>query len=114
MDVERLVVRVGHAEAHAPAVLERAGADLRRDDVRAGGRVDLRREAIEAELEPLSAESRDAEAWLASAEAYEEPNRERLQATLKRRGEISERIAKLEEDWLWNQAQLERALGEAS
>ena len=66
--------------------------------------------AIEAELGPLTTESRQAEAWLASQEAYEEGNRERLQETLKRRGELAERIAKLEEDWLWNQAEMEKAL----
>ena len=67
--------------------------------------------AIEAELGPLAAESREAETWLASQEAYEEGNRERLQETLKRRGELAERIARLEEDWLWNQAEMEKALG---
>ena len=45
--------------------------------------------AIEAELEPLAAESREAEAWLASPEAYEDASRERLQATLRRRGAAS-------------------------
>ena len=60
--------------------------------------------AIEAELEPLAARRREAEAWLATAEAYEEANRERLQETLKRRGELASRIARLEEDWLWTQA----------
>jgi ATP-binding cassette subfamily F protein 3 len=70
--------------------------------------------AIEKELEPLTAESRETEAWLSSGEAYEEANRERLQSVLRRRGEIAERIAVLEEDWLWNQAAMERALGEAS
>jgi ATP-binding cassette subfamily F protein 3 len=70
--------------------------------------------SIEAQLEPLSAESRETEAWLALPEAYEESNRDRLQATLRRRGELAERIATLEEDWLWNQAAMERAVGEVS
>ncbi|HYC35865.1 MAG TPA: ATP-binding cassette domain-containing protein [Usitatibacter sp.] len=67
--------------------------------------------AIEAELEPLQAEARATEAWLATAEAYEEPNRERMQAALRRRGELAERIAALEDDWLWMQAEMEKVLG---
>jgi ATP-binding cassette, subfamily F, member 3 len=66
--------------------------------------------AIEAELAVLAEESRAAEAWLASPEAYEEGNREKLQEALRRRGELTTRIAKLEEDWLWNHAQMETAL----
>jgi ATP-binding cassette subfamily F protein 3 len=64
--------------------------------------------AIEREMEPLSREAADAEAWLSGAEAYEEGNRERLQETLKRRAELAQRIAALEEDWFWVQAELEK------
>ena len=70
--------------------------------------------AIEAELEPLSREAVEAEAWLASEEAYVEANRERLQETLRRRGEVAARIAHLEDDWLWAQAELEKVLGGAN
>jgi ATP-binding cassette subfamily F protein 3 len=70
--------------------------------------------AIEAELEPLSREASQAEAWLASEEAYAEANRERLQETLRRRGELAERISRLEEDWLWAQAELEKELDRAA
>jgi ATP-binding cassette, subfamily F, member 3 len=66
--------------------------------------------AIESELEPLGREAAEVEAWLASTPAYEEANRERLQAALKRRGEVAQRIATLEEDWLWAQAEMERAV----
>ena len=66
--------------------------------------------AIEREMEPLTREAAEAEAWLSGAEAYEEGNRERLQETLKRRAEIAARIAALEEDWLWNQAEMDAAL----
>jgi ATP-binding cassette subfamily F protein 3 len=65
---------------------------------------------IEREMEPLTREAQETEAWLAGSEAYEEGNRERLQETLKRRAEITGRIATLEEDWLWTQAQMEKAL----
>jgi ATP-binding cassette subfamily F protein 3 len=65
---------------------------------------------IERELEPLSREAAETEAWLASPEAYEEGNRERLQAALRRRGEVQARLARLEDDWLWAQAELEKEL----
>jgi ATP-binding cassette subfamily F protein 3 len=65
--------------------------------------------AIERELETLGAESAEVEAWLATAEAYEEANRERMQAALKRRGELKEKLGKLEDDWLWTQAEMDRA-----
>jgi ATP-binding cassette subfamily F protein 3 len=66
--------------------------------------------AIEAELEPLQREAREMEAWLAGEEAYVEASREKLQLTLKRRGEVAARIATLEDDWLWTQAEMERVL----
>jgi ATP-binding cassette subfamily F protein 3 len=66
--------------------------------------------AIEAELATLAAEAKEAEAWLASTDAYEEANRDRLQAALRRRGEIAAAVARLEDDWLWAQAALEKAL----
>ena len=38
-------------------------------------------------------------------------NRDKLQEVLRRRGELATQIAKLEEDWLWNQAAMDAALG---
>ena len=67
--------------------------------------------SIEREMEPLTQEAAEAEAWLAGSEAYADGNRERLQEILKRRAELAARIAKLEEDWLWVQAELEKKLG---
>ncbi len=66
--------------------------------------------AIETEMEPLAREAAEAEAWLAGTEAYEEGNRERLQETLKRRAEVRQRLARLEEDWLWMQAEMEKVI----
>ena len=66
--------------------------------------------AIESELGPLTRESAEVEAWLTSPEAYGETQRERLQAILKRRGELAARIATLEEDWLWVQAEMEKVV----
>jgi ATP-binding cassette, subfamily F, member 3 len=90
----------------------RAEAQARQREAAARKPFEKRLAVIEAELEPLSRESRETEAWLATAEAYEEANRERLQAALRRRGEVAERIAALEEDWLWAQAELDRAAKE--
>ena len=64
--------------------------------------------AIETELKSLESEAIELEAWLASSEAYEEAQRERLQVSTRRRGEVASRVAQLEEDWLWHQAELER------
>jgi ATP-binding cassette subfamily F protein 3 len=88
----------------------RAEAALRQRESQARKPFEKRLAAIEAELEPLSAEARETEAWLASTEAYEEGNREKLQETLRRRGEVAERISALEDDWLWIQAAMEKAL----
>ena len=66
--------------------------------------------AIEQELAALGLEAKAAEAVLASSEAYEEAGRDKLQQLLERRGVVAERIAKLEEDWLWTQAQMDLAV----
>jgi len=65
---------------------------------------------IEAQLSALGEEAAAAEAFLASAGAYDEAQRERMQETTRRRGEIAARIATLEEDWLWTQGQMEAEL----
>jgi ATP-binding cassette subfamily F protein 3 len=88
----------------------RAEASMRRRESEAKKPFEKRLASIEKELGSLTAESREAEAWLATAGAYEEDNKERLQASLKRRGELSERIARLEDDWLRAQAEMEREL----
>jgi ATP-binding cassette subfamily F protein 3 len=86
----------------------RAEASVRRRESEAKKPFAKRLAAIEKELEPLAREAKETEAWLATAEAYQEANKERLQGALKRRGELAERTAKLEDDWLWVQAQLDR------
>jgi len=69
--------------------------------------------ALEEELQTLGDEASRLESWLASGEAYEETQREKLQAASRRRGEIATRIAQLEEDWLWSQAEMEREVNRA-
>jgi ATP-binding cassette subfamily F protein 3 len=86
----------------------RAEAAVRQREAVARKPFEKRLAAIEAELEPLTREAAEVEAWLASAQAYEEANRERLQAALKRRAEVAQRIATLEDDWLWAQAEMEK------
>ncbi len=91
----------------------RLEAEARTRETRARKPFEKRLAEIEAELDLLSRESAGTEAWLASSEAYAEGERDRLQAALKRRGETSARIAVLEEDWLWVQAQMESEVNRA-
>ena len=91
----------------------RAQAAVRQRESAARRPFEKRLAAIETELEPLAKEARETEAWLASTEAYDEGNRERLQSALRRRAEVAQRIAALEEDWLWVQAEMDRELSGA-
>ena len=92
----------------------RAQAAERQREAQARKPFEQKLAGIEAELATLGEESRAAETWLSSPEAYEEPNREKLQEVLRRRGELATRIAKLEDDWMWNQAQMEAAVQAAT
>ena len=69
--------------------------------------------AIEEELERLQQENAEAEAWLASGDAYDEASRERLKSVMQRRGEMAARIAVLEDDWLWTQSNQETEVNRA-
>jgi ATP-binding cassette, subfamily F, member 3 len=116
--VKEYQARGGKSEARGEA-----GAGVNRRDERRAEAQERQRQSelrkpfekriasIEREMEPLTRESAEAEAWLSAAEAYQEGNRERLQEILKRRAELAARLAKLEEDWLWAQAELEKKLG---
>jgi ATP-binding cassette subfamily F protein 3 len=88
----------------------RAEASVRRREAEAKKPFEKRLAAIEKELEPLTREAAETETWLASAQAYEETNRDRMQAALRRRGELAETVAKLEEDWLRVQAEMDREI----
>ena len=55
----------------------------------------------------MSGERVALEAWLLGADAYAETNKDKLQESIKRQGEVAARILHLEEDWLWVQAELE-------
>ncbi len=99
----------------APAMSRR---DERRAEAQARNRAAQRRKPfeqriaeIEARLEALGAESKALEEWLAQPGAYEGRERERLQASLKRRAEIAGEIAALEEAWLAEHAGMEREAG---
>jgi len=52
------------------------------------------------ELAALGEEARVADAWLASTGAYADAERERLEATLRRRAEVARAIEDLELEWL--------------
>jgi ATP-binding cassette subfamily F protein 3 len=88
----------------------RAEANVRRREAEAKKPFEKKLAAIEGELEPLAREAKETEAWLATAEAYEDAHKERLQVALRRRGEVAERISLLENDWLWIQAQMEKEI----
>jgi ATP-binding cassette subfamily F protein 3 len=110
--------RGSRSEARAaPAVNRkeerRAQAEIRQRQAQARKPLEKKLAAIEKELEPLVREARELEAKLASAQAYEEANKGPLQAALKRRGEVDARIARLEDDWLGVQAELEAEGGQA-
>ena len=106
--------RRGGSGPATPAVSRReerrVEAERRQREARVRRPFEERIARIEAELEALRRESSEAEAWLGSSEAYEEANRDRLQQTLRRRGESAERVASLEDDWLEVHARLEQAL----
>ncbi len=85
----------------------RSEAEARQRMAEARKPFEKRIRGIELELEQLQKEHAEGEAWLASGEAYDEANRERLKAAMQRRGEVASRIAVLEEDWLWTQANME-------
>ena len=63
--------------------------------------------AIEGELAALGDEARAADAWLASTEAYADHERERLEATLRRRAEVARAIEDRELEWLRLHAELD-------
>jgi ATP-binding cassette subfamily F protein 3 len=88
----------------------RAEAGARQREAQARKPFEKKLAAMEKELAALGREAAEAEAWLALPEAYDEGGKERLQATLRRRGELAERVAKLEDDWLWVQAEMEAEL----
>lgn len=63
---------------------------------------------LEAQLQALETEKRDLETWLASADAYDESNKEQLIAVLERQGDLTWQLARAEEQWLELQGQLEK------
>ena len=71
-------------------------------------------DALERELAELQPEKAELDAWLASSDAYTDAAREALAARSRRHGELAERIAQLEDDWLWASAQLEDAVNRAA
>jgi ATP-binding cassette subfamily F protein 3 len=68
-----------------------------------------RQTALEADMSALAQEKDALDAWLASAAAYEESQRDTLKASIARQGELTWRLARLESEWLENAEALERA-----
>jgi len=63
---------------------------------------------VEEQMQALETETRELQAWLASADAYAENNKERLLLVLERQGDLTWRLARAESAWLELQAALER------
>ena len=98
------------ADATAPVdrkAQKRSEAEARQRLAAARKPLEKRLAGIERELAPLQREKTEIETWLAAAEAYDEANKGSLQERVKRQGEVATRIATLEEDWLWVQAELD-------
>jgi ATP-binding cassette subfamily F protein 3 len=91
----------------------RVEALARQREARARKPYEERLRAIETELASLERHRAEDEAFLASQAAYVEESRSRLQETLKRRADVAARIAALEEEWLWAQAEMEREVNRA-
>jgi ATP-binding cassette subfamily F protein 3 len=100
----------GYTEATTPDRKAQKRAEATERQRLAGLRRPLQREIaeIETEMQTLDAERRDLEAWLASADAYAEGNKEQLLAALERRGDLTWQLARAEEKWLELQGQLEQ------
>jgi ATP-binding cassette subfamily F protein 3 len=99
-------------DAEAPSRREerRVQAEQRQRESQVRKPFEKRLAEIEAELDVLHDEGARTEAWLALPEAYEEARRGELQAAMRRRAEITERTKRLEDDWMWAQAEMEREL----
>jgi ATP-binding cassette subfamily F protein 3 len=99
-----------YAEATTPDRKAQKRAEATERQRLAGLRRPLQRKIaeIETEMQSLDAERRDLEAWLASADAYAEGNKEQLLAALERRGDLTWQLARAEEKWLELQGQLEQ------
>ena len=68
-------------------------------------------EHIEQRIDLLSTERRGLDEWLATSDAYVEDNKERLIASLARRGDLDWQLARDEAEWLELHEALERAVG---
>jgi ATP-binding cassette subfamily F protein 3 len=62
---------------------------------------------LEREIDALTREKNELDAWLANAQAYSEANKSVLVDKLKRQGEVQSALADAEDSWLWAQARLE-------
>jgi ATP-binding cassette subfamily F protein 3 len=63
---------------------------------------------LDREIERVSREKAAADAWLASAEAYADANRDHLKATLASQGDLGAQLARLEAEWLTVAEKIER------
>ncbi|OQS44431.1 ATP-binding cassette domain-containing protein [Chromobacterium haemolyticum] len=62
---------------------------------------------LEKELDQLCAAKAELDGFMASADAYEDANRQKLADAVRRQGEVATRLAEVEEAWLEVQTELE-------
>jgi ATP-binding cassette subfamily F protein 3 len=63
--------------------------------------------ALEVEIETMTAEKRELDAWLAGGDAYADEARERMVAAVARQGELTWQLARAESAWLELQEKLD-------
>jgi ATP-binding cassette subfamily F protein 3 len=66
-------------------------------------------ERVEREIDTLANDKRALDDWLATSEAYDEENKDRLIASLARQGDLAWQLARTEAEWLELHEALERA-----
>jgi ATP-binding cassette subfamily F protein 3 len=97
----------GDAQAGSRKEQKRAEAENRQRLSQLRKPLQQRLTKLDREMDALSKEKTEQEAFLASEEAYTEANRPRMAESVKRQGAITARLDELEEEWLDLHEQLE-------
>jgi ATP-binding cassette subfamily F protein 3 len=92
----------------APESRARAGSGARRQQKRDARKpLVAEQSALEVEIETMTAEKRELDAWLAGGDAYADEARERMVAAVARQGELTWQLARAESAWLELQEKLD-------
>jgi ATP-binding cassette subfamily F protein 3 len=98
----------GDAQAGSRKEQKRAEAENRQRLSQLRKPLQQRLTKLDREMDALSTEKAELEAFLASEEAYTEANRPRMAESVKRQGAVTARLDTLEEEWLELHEQLEK------